>query len=112
MLQADLFGGDVETARQFWEFHEENPHVYDEIVRLCRQANARGFKHWSINGIFEVIRWNRAIKTRADDYKLNNNLKTPYARYVMQNEPDLRGFFITRQSRRYDPAFTDGNDDE
>lgn len=81
----------------FQRFHEDNPQVFREIVRLCRQAKARGFDQWSINGVFEVLRWNAAILTDEEKPKLNNNYRAFYARLVMRECPDLRGFFQLRE---------------
>lgn len=81
----------------FRRFHEANPQVFREIVRLCRQAKGRGFDRWSINGVFEVLRWNQAIVTDEGKPKLNNNYRAFYARLVMELCPDLEGFFETRE---------------
>lgn len=83
----------------FERFHEANPHVYREIVGLCRKAKSRGLDHWSINGIFEVLRWKTAIKTDEEAPRLNNNYRALYARLVMKECPDLEGFFETRERR-------------
>lgn len=82
-------------TERFERFHEENPHVYDEIVRLARVARSRGRDRWSINGIFEVLRWSRMV-TGGDDFKLSNDYRALYAREVMRREPDLDGFFSLR----------------
>lgn len=80
----------------FRRFHEENPHVFREIVRLCRRAKERGHDRWSINGIFEVLRW-QAIETDEEKPTLNNNYRAFYARLVMDRCPDLAGFFEIRE---------------
>jgi uncharacterized Zn finger protein (UPF0148 family) len=83
----------------FQIFHEENPHVYDEIVRLARVAKTRGHTRWGIKGIFEVLRWSQMITNGDNEFKLNNNYTSAYARLVMENEPDLEDFFETRSIR-------------
>jgi len=50
-----------------------------------------------IGQLFEVLRWNRLIRTNAQDFKLNNNLRAYYSREMMRNEPDLVGLFDTRK---------------
>jgi hypothetical protein len=82
----------------FEKFHRENPQVYSEIVRLARLAKAKGREHWSINGIFEVLRWSRMV-THGDDFKLNNDFRAVYARMVMRREPELEGFFEVRKRK-------------
>jgi len=49
---------------QFEEFHRNNPEVYEELVRLARQMKARGHKQIGIKMLWEVLRWERAMKTR------------------------------------------------
>lgn len=84
---------------KFEAFHEANPQVYVELVTLARQALKRGYKTYSINSLFEVVRWQRDISPLAttDEFKLNNNFRSRYARLIMEQEPDLAGFFETRQ---------------
>jgi len=82
---------------QFEEFHRNNPEVYEELVRLARQMKARGHKRIGIKMLWEVLRWERAMKTTDQtEWKLNNNYTSRYARLIMENEPDLKGFFVTR----------------
>lgn len=82
---------------QFEEFHKNNPEVYQELVRLARQMKARGHKQIGIKMLWEVLRWERAMKTTDQtEWKLNNNYTSRYARLIMENEPDLEGFFVTR----------------
>jgi hypothetical protein len=39
------------------------------------------------------------MKTVGDDFKLNNNYHSRYARLIMEREPGLDGFFETRGLR-------------
>lgn len=85
--------------RAFEAFHENNPHVYDQLVRMARQAKAAGVERWGMKRLFEVLRWERAIESRGEPFLLNNNFTAFYARLVMEREPDLVGFFETRRSQ-------------
>ena len=61
------------TEQRFWEFHEANPHVYLELVRLARRAKDHGKKRIGVKMIWEVMRWNLTIETHGDpEFKLNN----------------------------------------
>lgn len=91
-------------AERFAEFHDANPSVYAAIRGLALQAKRNGFRKWSTKAAFEVLRWQYAIQTKTDDYKLNNNFTAPYARLLMASEPQLAGFFETRGDH-------DGNED-
>ena len=47
--------------------------------------------------LFEVVRWNRLLRTGDRGFKLNNNFTAYYARLLMEREPELRGMFETRK---------------
>lgn len=86
--------------RRFLEFHSHNPHVYEELVRLVREAKDHGHRRVGIKMVWEVVRWNLTIRTNVadeEDFKLNNNYHSRYARLIMVQEPDLHGVFELRQ---------------
>ena len=101
-VQAELFGlGKPTLSEQFRRFHTDHPEVYEGLVSLARQAKKAGGRA-GIKMIFEVLRWNRLIAGLPDpyeDYKLNNNYHSRYARLMMRREPDLKDFFETRRLR-------------
>ena len=85
----------------FQRFHDANPWVYDELVRLLREAKTqRGYTKWSIDGAFNVLRWERSAQYVNDDpdnvWKLNNNFRSRYSRMILDNCPDLEGFIEIR----------------
>jgi len=83
----------------FVEFHTANLSVYQELRALALKMKRSGREHYGIKSLFEVLRWHRALKTSdtSSDFKLNNNYTALYARVLMQNEPELEGFFRTRK---------------
>lgn len=81
----------------FRRFHQENPHVYLELVKLARRLRSRGNDRLSINMLFEVLRYRVALRTQGDTFKLNNNYRSYYARMIMRREPDLREAFELRR---------------
>jgi hypothetical protein len=97
--QVRLFAVTDLLKAAFEEFHEANPSVYAEIVRLARLAVIHGQSRWSINALFELVRWNRMIDTARLDWKMDNNHRAYYAREIMRREPDLAGFFEVRKTR-------------
>ena len=99
---------DAKVAEKFKVFHEENPAVYRELVKISRELKARGREHYGMRALFEVIRFHRAMNTTDPDYKLNNNYTPHYARLIMDQEPDLAGFFDLR-SMKEDPTAYDWN---
>ena len=81
-------------------FHRANPHVLREIVAVCLKMRGFGVRHWSINAAFEVVRYNAALQTTGRAYKLNNNHRACYARWIMRDVPELATFFQTREQGR------------
>lgn len=103
---ADLAPVGSKLDQDFAQFHRDNPLVYDALVRLARQAKARGHERIGIKMLFEVVRWEMFLKTSdaASDFKLNNNYTSRYARLIMASEPDLAGIFFVRDLRTRDTA--------
>ena len=80
----------------FLEYHAAHPGVYDLLVSLARCCRASGMTQYGIASLFERVRWHYHVDYGEGDFKLNNNHKAFYARMIMEREPDLRGFFETR----------------
>ncbi len=97
--QVDLFTAQTDADRRFDEFHKRNPHVYKELVRLARELHNVGHKKIGIQMLIEVIRWKSMIQTRDDDFKINNNFGSRYARKIMSENTDLNEIFDTRGLR-------------
>lgn len=85
--------------QQFLNFWNQNPQVYVRLKELALSLRRKGHERYSINGLFEVLRWEHAMRTTGDSFKLNNNYRAWYARALMQNELKLRDFFETREVR-------------
>lgn len=84
---------------QFAEFDRANPGVYSALRSLALEAKRKGWHRASIKLFFERLRWLHAIRTQGSQYKLNNNWHAFYARKLMDNEDELKGFFTTRAQR-------------
>lgn len=85
--------------REFAEYHAANPHVYRQLVELARVARRSGATQYGVKGLFEVLRWHRRVQTNDPQFELNNNFTSRFARLIMEREPDLQGFFETRELR-------------
>jgi hypothetical protein len=81
----------------FERFHRENPQVYDELVGMARRWRRSGHERCGIGMLFEVLRYRYGLRTAGDEFKLNNNYRSRYARKIMAEHPDLDGFFETRE---------------
>ena len=84
---------------RFEEFHQANPHVYERLVRMTFDLRNRGITHWGIKGLWEKLRWDIAMETSQDPYKLNNDYTALYARRIMEFYPSLDGFFRIRKRK-------------
>jgi hypothetical protein len=89
----------------FDRFHAANPHVYDELKKLAMRARRAGANRIGVKMLFEVLRWRHTLRTHGDDFKLNNNFHSRYARLLM-NEPGLEGCFETRTLRTREGALS------
>lgn len=88
--------------QKFLKFHEDNPHVYEELKKLALDVKRRGFNHYGIGALYEVMRFHRIMSTTDTEYKLSNNHRAFYSRLLMANEPELAGFFTTKRQRSLD----------
>lgn len=85
---------------RFAKFHAENLHVYVELRKLALDLVDRGFTHIGLAMIWETLRYRYAIRTKdASKFKLDNSLRAPYARLLMESEPRLAGVFEVRRSK-------------
>jgi hypothetical protein len=83
--------------QQFLAFHRTNPHVYQALRRLALELVGRGHRRIGIKMLFEVLRWQYALRTDDpnSEFKLNNAYTSFYARLLNQ-EPELCGCFELR----------------
>jgi hypothetical protein len=77
-------------------FHAQHPMVWNLFDRFTWDRINRGFKNYSVNAIFERIRWETDQAQTKRDFKLNNNYRAFYARAWMKANPEYDGFFRTR----------------
>lgn len=88
--------------KRFEKFHADNPSVYDNLVRLAREFRRKGSNYNRKMGIamlYETLRWNYYMNVETEEeYKLPNEYRAPYARLVMDQEPDLQDAFNLRCS--------------
>lgn len=96
-MQLTLLPTETEADRKFKDFHEKNPQVYKALVSLALSAVAAGRKKLSIELLINRVRWDFMMQTTDEDYKINNNYKSRYARLIMAQEPKLEGLFNTRE---------------
>lgn len=95
----------------FFAYHEQNPHIYQEYLRLARQLHAAGVMRKSISMITERIRWNTATRGKGE-FKISNTFRAGYARLLMWNNPEFQypGCFTLKESSIDGVFIVDFND--
>jgi hypothetical protein len=96
-------GKECGIHNRFLKFHENNPEVYNNLVRLARWFRSKSGNHnrkIGISMLYETLRWHfyMNIDMGEEEFKLSNDFRAPYARLIMQNERDLSDAFNTRTS--------------
>jgi hypothetical protein len=76
-----------------------NPQLMPALAQLCHQAVSRGFRHWSADALFHVLRWETGISTDDCGLKINNNYTALAARDLMEEYPEFDGLFQLRERK-------------
>lgn len=85
--------------RQFREYDMANPQIYELFKRFSLEAIKAGRRKLSASLITERIRWEVFVVVDTDDeFKINNNWRSFYARKFMNEFPEYDGVFATRSS--------------
>lgn len=93
------FEFDAATSAKFAEYHAQNPRIYEVLRTFAVRARRAGRDRLSINMLFERARWETDVEGRGDSFKMNNNYRAYYARLLMEQEPELAGFFEIRKAK-------------
>lgn len=98
IVDTNFNGLEPEAVARFKDFHGANPHVYAKLRELALHMVRIGRKRYGMKGLVEVVRWNINMETTGTEFRINNNYTAFYARLLMAREPELDGFFQTRES--------------
>ena len=86
---------------RFITYHLANPDVYRNLVAAARTLKAAGRERGGIGLLYERLRWLHITGAYGDEpFKLSNDFRAEYARLIMVQETDLRGFFRLRSLSR------------
>jgi len=85
-------------VKSFWKYHTDNPHVFTLFSKYAYELKSKGRKHYGVGVITERIRWHIAVETTGDDFKINNNYRSCYARLLIIHDRSFADFFQTRRS--------------
>ena len=87
-----------EMREQVTAYHKKHPEVWEMFEEFAFQMINRGYKNYSVNAIFERIRWEKdAGGDGITQFKIGNNYRAFYARAFMKKFPEHEGFFRTRK---------------
>lgn len=84
---------------KFVDYHKGNPQVYEMFKKFTQQVLDKGRDRISAKFIFERMRWESLIV--ADDpeeFKINNNYTSFYARMFEHEFPEHEGLFAKRKA--------------
>ena len=105
MTQDDMFAVRTrydEMRESCRKYHNDHPKVWELFVKFTLQMIRRGFEHYSVNGVFERIRW-ETDQARVDPkvaFKISNNHRPFYARRFHKAYPQHDGFFRLHEQTR------------
>jgi len=88
IMQTNLF--DKKTIQEsFDSFIEKSPFIWEMFKAQVFRAKNKGFKRIGSKSIIEYLRWNCKFERLADeDFKINNNYTSRFARKFKEEYPD------------------------
>ena len=87
----------ISIQEAFEQFDRDHPEVYRYLVRLAFELLGKGWAHYGIGALWERMRWHFRVEQDDEDFKLNNNYRSRYARKMMAEYKELAGFFELRE---------------
>lgn len=95
-------GSERETRawKEFREYNEQNPHIWDEFVRITQDLIAQGWKKIGGDLVFRIMRWVSGVKAQGSPWKIDHNHYPYYVREYMTIYPEHEGYFEIRRLTR------------
>ena len=91
---------DTRLWREFREFDDQNPHIWQEFEKRTLKALNKGHKKLGAKLVIETIRWDEMVeRPQNDTYKICNNHHAYYARKFLLTYPEFKGIFELRRVR-------------
>ena len=84
---------------KFEQFHNTNPMVFSLFKLQVQKAISKGKKKLSAKTILGYIRWEIALQTSGDDFKINDAFTSRYARKYVSQFPEHKDIFEFRSLR-------------
>ena len=88
----------IEAMFRAW--YPTNMHIVYEFYNQSLYLKTHGKrKHYSSQMIVHKLRWESALNSEFDQYKINQNIGSALGRVVMALDPRLEGMFRTQEHR-------------
>ncbi len=84
---------------KFVQFDNDNPKVWEMFVRFTFELINKGRNRHSARDVIHRIRWETALRTDDQAFKVNDHWSPCYARKFHAAYPQYKGFFALRPSR-------------
>lgn len=91
-------GRALELDLAWWDFHEANPWVLNRIVELLDETLEAGLSYQPIDELIYAIRRTGRLTKRTDEFKINQNHGSRYARYIAYHYPEYSELFRLKRS--------------
>ncbi|MAE54593.1 MAG: hypothetical protein CMK23_01220 [Porticoccaceae bacterium] len=89
----------VPRTPQFYKwkaFHFENMHIWEEFEKQTFELIKSGVTKSSPWLVINKMRWDHAIKTSGDDFKISNDFIAYYSRLFLARHPKHINFFTIK----------------
>lgn len=95
------FPGKLHQAYLRWRETSDGKTATDAIRARALELRGRGWSHYGIQALAEVVRYSRAIEIGPDDagFRINNSHLSRLARDLMRESDELVDFFEVRELR-------------
>lgn len=82
--------------RDFWEYHDNNPDVFEGFVAMAKHRQRKGARRISISKLTEDMRDGPIQTVTENGLKLKNVLRAYYARFLIMHFPSLEPLMALR----------------
>ncbi len=93
-------GWGLEKYAKFVAYHKTHKWIWGEFERVALELIAEGERHWSADAVLHVVRFQcRKDKKAGEEFKVNNNASSGFARAFERKYPQHVGFFEIRETK-------------
>ena len=86
-----------ELRAQCNAFHQDHPEVWEAFVYYAGKAWDAGLRRYSADAIMHRVRWELQVEKGENEFAVNNNFVSFYARRFLRENPDMGDFFELRE---------------